>query len=486
MKKSIIIIWLFAFISFSGFCQIERTYHWYFGDKAGIDFSSGQPVAVTDGQMSVLSGCSSMSDKQGNLLMYTDGKSVWNRNHQIMPNGTGLGIATSTPNQSSVIVPLPGSNHIYYIFHQTTFDYKDVYETHGLKYSIVDMNMDGGLGDVIEKSNLLINPCSESMAAVMHENCEDIWVIGHKRGTNDFYAFLITQNGIAETVINTVGNFANAHLKTANFIRFSPNGRKVAISCMWNPGDYPELFDTLYLFDFDRTTAIISNPITIADTTTMIFGFSPDNTKLYVSNGYFDAWTHQYDISSNDENTIRASKILLYYDEYWTHQYFQNAVDNKVYVSKSGTQYVDVINSPNDDGIACNLIVDAFYLESRYCLLGLPDFIESYFDYGENSCWKTDTVPEEQGSVYIPNIFSPNGDGINDILFVRGSNIDQLYFAVFSRWGEKVFETRDMNCGWDGTYIGKHAETGVYVYFIEATLSTEKTITKSGDVTLIR
>src|ERR1039458_6071077 len=93
--------------------DIKRTYHWYFGSKAGLDFSSGSLIAVTNGQL-VSDNSASISDTAGHLLFYTDGISVWNKNHQLMPNGTGL---NGDAYGKVVIVPKPLNDSIYYIFY---------------------------------------------------------------------------------------------------------------------------------------------------------------------------------------------------------------------------------------------------------------------------------------------------------------------------------------------------------------------------------
>ena len=88
--------------------------------------------------------------------------------------------------------------------------------------------------------------------------------------------------------------------------------------------------------------------------------------------------------------------------------------------------------------------------------------------------------------VYLPNAFTPNGDGNNDVLYVRGKGIEAMTFSIYNRWGNKVFETTDMAQGWDGTYKGKEQNTGVFVYVIEGTFLNNKTFKESGDVGLIR
>jgi gliding motility-associated-like protein len=90
------------------------------------------------------------------------------------------------------------------------------------------------------------------------------------------------------------------------------------------------------------------------------------------------------------------------------------------------------------------------------------------------------------GTVFVPNIFSPNGDGNNDILYVRNRCIVELEFIVYDRWGEKVFETSDVNNGWDGEFKGKPMDQGVFVYYLKAVLLTGEEVVKKGNISLMR
>lgn len=92
----------------------------------------------------------------------------------------------------------------------------------------------------------------------------------------------------------------------------------------------------------------------------------------------------------------------------------------------------------------------------------------------------------EEPDIFVPNSFSPNGDGVNDVLFVRGRHITDLEFLVFDRWGEKVFETRDQSVGWDGTFRGDEAGPAVFVYHLTAWCLDGQRYFKKGNVTLIR
>lgn len=99
-------------------------------------------------------------------------------------------------------------------------------------------------------------------------------------------------------------------------------------------------------------------------------------------------------------------------------------------------------------------------------------------------------IPEDDSdnSVFIPNIFSPNKDGQNDRLFVYSpeNNFKSFSFAIYNRWGEKVFETNNIEEGWDGVYKKQLAPVGVYIYTLKVTLNSGGIIKKNGNVTLVR
>ena len=110
-----------------------------------------------------------------------------------------------------------------------------------------------------------------------------------------------------------------------------------------------------------------------------------------------------------------------------------------------------------------------------------------------NHCFRRDSVyivfidsKCEEPYIYVPNAFSPNGDGENDVLFVRGNNITDLYFAVFNRWGEKVFETNDQSKGWDGYYNNRSSDPAVFDYYLKYECEGGRKHFQKGNVTLIR
>jgi hypothetical protein len=112
MKNFLAVV--FIFLSSVVFSQGE-TDNWYFGQNAGLNFATNPPTPLLDGELDTNEGCAVLSDSDGNLLFYTDGSTVWNRNHDIMMNGTGL-LGDSSSTQSAIIIPKPEDNNIFYIF----------------------------------------------------------------------------------------------------------------------------------------------------------------------------------------------------------------------------------------------------------------------------------------------------------------------------------------------------------------------------------
>lgn len=125
---------------------------------------------------------------------------------------------------------------------------------------------------------------------------------------------------------------------------------------------------------------------------------------------------------------------------------------------------------------------------------GTITYVVTITDVGEGGfCAKSDSVTIfvfdavcGEPTIFVPNTFTPNDDGENDELFVRGNNITEMKFSVFNRWGEKVFETTDQSLGWDGTYQGKLANPAVFVYQLEVVCGDGQEYFTKGNVTLIR
>lgn len=364
--KFIFILVLFSNMLFS---QGEAN-NWYFGEFAGIKFNSnGTVTSLTDGQLNTLEGCASISNNTGELLFYTDGKKVYNRNHQIMINGSDLNGDSSTT-QSATIVKKPGSLNLYYIFTLDSFA-----GPNGFCYSIVDMNLDNGNGAITSEKNVLIyTPSCEKIAVVKHSNNNDFWIITHGWGNNAFYAHLLTNNGLENNpVISTIGytpnvNFGSSMLEAIGYLKISPDGTKL-INC------YSNAFGT-QLFNFNSSTGHISNGRQINVGTAAYYGaeFSPNSELLYVVNEYS---VYQLNLFSTD---INNSATIIYTNlDNILPICMQLGPDNKIYVSLLNKNKLSVINNPNILGLGCTFQEDSIDLNGRYSKYGLPAFNQSYF-----------------------------------------------------------------------------------------------------------
>jgi hypothetical protein len=340
------------------FAQQERNI-WYFGFGAGLDFNSGAPTVLTNGALNTDEGCSSICDANGDLLFYTDGITIWDRTHAVMLNGTGLtGDPSST--QSGLIVKKPGSANLYYVFTINT----------DWNYSIVDMSLNNGYGGVTANKNVLIYQgfVSEKQTATYHQNGTDIWVVAHKQ--NEFHAHLLSPTGLNPTpVVSVVGL---VHNNLYGQMKISPQGNRIAL------GTYAGVID-VSLYDFDKSTGLVSNNIELTNGTTQCYGleFSPNGRWLYCSMNSGVNTICQYDLSLTNVAAIQASQTTIG-NSLAEPGGMQLGPDGKIYCTQYFNIYLGAINSPNQQGVLCDFDSVAINLGAASCGLGLPGMISKF------------------------------------------------------------------------------------------------------------
>ncbi len=402
MRKSVISILLYLIFYSILFGQREAS-NWYFGNKAGIRFNTdGSVTELTDGQLSTIEGCSTISDSNGNLIFYTDGITVWNKNHNPMPNasaalGNGL-YGNPSSSQSALIVPQPNNPYIFYIFTIDTVHLTDNLPDQGFNYSIVDMRLNEGLGDVTTKNKNLLRDSSEKITAVT-KNCAEgsIWVITYaapdgspETPFNTFHAYEVNSSGLVTTPVSSTFN-TNVQAPIG-YLKLSPDGTKLASA---------NAASGLYLYDFDKSTGIVSNEkrinISFSRNGTKPqapYGleFSQNNELLYVTS-YYMTNKGIFDDNPEDQygallqynlNTPNISRSEIVIDSMQTYRSsLQLGPNGKIYRTMSktydeGLPYLSTINNPNKVGKACNYEHKAITL-SRNSRQGLPPFITSFF-----------------------------------------------------------------------------------------------------------
>ncbi len=369
-------------LSFNAFAQKEASI-WYFGSKAGVDFSSGSPVVLTDGSLITEEGCASIADANGRLLFYTDGRQVYNRQKELMKNGTGLNGSVSST-QSAVIIKSPGSDSIYYIFTVGA----ERQET-GLCYTVVNMKRENGQGEVVEKNTNLLLGVYEKIGAVNHCNKRDSWVVSRKFNSDEYYSFLVDKDGIKKVpVLSRSGfNVGGVPVNSIGVLRFSNDGRKIAAIHSYET-------DQVELMDFDGLTGRFSNArllkanpgTTPGRSITGAYGaeFSTDSRLLYVS--WYSSVANkgviaQFDITAGSQNAIQSSLVKIAALDALPSA-MQLGIDNKIYCSFWRENFLSVIHKPDVKGKACDFRYQDFKLGEpgqRYCLGGLPSFLQSYF-----------------------------------------------------------------------------------------------------------
>lgn len=437
MIRNIVTV-LFFFTTIAVISAPKYNHIWYFGEGAGLDFRSGSPKALTDGQLVTWEGCGAICDSLGNLLFYTNGVTVWNRNHRQMPNGNGLyGNMSST--QSAVIIPKPGDDSTFYIF--TAPDYS---QGEGFSYSIVNLRLEVGLGDVSVKNVTLLENVTEKVTVIKHANNKDYWILTHKWESDEFAAYHLTSGGvISNMVISKIGSVINgAASNKVGCIKASTDGRMVSMVSLENP--------FIEIFDFNLSTGQLSNARKFESkyfTGSYCLEFSPDNTKMYLSiyRGNISN-LYQLDLNwGNDFDIVNNMVNLGFYPSAFFYGAVQLGPDGKIYVAQWGSEYLGVINEPDKAGLGCNYVIEGVYLEGKHSKFGLPQSVpivrlpEVNFTYDEPVCLGS-TIRFSADSIYKLS-YKWSGPGG----FASDSRITAIYNVTLDNEGAYQLEITDSN-----------------------------------------
>ena len=605
-KKSIKygLIWILWMISIDSFGQKENN-NWYFGLFCGLNFNTQPPSALLDGQMNTMEGCASISDAKGKLLFYTNGVSVWNTYHDIMPNGNSLnGDISST--QSAIIVPVPDSAHLYYIFTTAASG-----NAKGLQYSVVNMKLNGGSGDIVKskKNVFLVGPTSEKLVAIKKPKLKEYWVVVLKYKSDTLLAYNVSRSGIdIQPIVSRTGMTISNIEDYIGTMKISPNGKKIAMA--------QSAKNFILVGDFDVNTGTAGNWWKIRDYY-FPYGieFSPESRYLYAISAYPnpDGILRQYDLNKTSQDDFIGSKKRINFSN--DNSSLQLGPDGKIYISTYNSSSLSVIHTPDSPGISCRLEQNYISIPNfpqRVTTLGLPPLViispeqkwiinadtticegdsailtckrdniknvvwsngstsfsicvrqagkywvkltdnrnEIYMDsvvvkigpkykvyigpdtafcgkfsylikatlgfkkylwntgdsttqitvnakgiytvkvLDSNSCPSGDTtiVTSCNGlSYYIPNSFTPNNDGLNDVFKVTGVNIANIDMSIYNRWGEKIFESTGEDVSWNGQYNNIHCPEMVYIYKLKIKGTNPDEIEfASGTLTLLR
>jgi len=475
----IIIISLF-FLAYQAtlHAQNKRDYYWITGrntspepgiDNYVFDFNE-TPFVLQDveGGLHFDNMNISMCDPEGNLLFYSNGCAVANRDHEIMPNGEDINegdwfdifwggdCKNGYPGTQDILaLPDPANEEGYYLISKPTINNPTGPSfLREMQYSYVNMSLDGGKGDLTEKNQVfysLDTIQSSYLQAVKHANDKDWWIVQPVRDSSIYLTFLLDNTGIKLVRRQDIGDDFHWNAGSAGNAKFSPDGTKYA---------YFNTLNQLRLFDFDRQTGLFSNleVIHVRDNNNFsAIEFSPSGNMLYFST--IDI-LYQLELSSGELILIDEWNGIS--DPFPTIFFLmQRAPDCKIYMcSTSSTNTYHVIHKPDEKGVACDFEQQGIALPHTSSVANFPNFPNFRIDEDE-VCDPTITSVFNQPVIISKDIsLYPNPVSVD--LRIETSNDLELRFVevhtLDGRMIDRIFI--DIN---SHSYDMSDLQAGVYV-----------------------
>ncbi|TXD50279.1 MULTISPECIES: T9SS type B sorting domain-containing protein [unclassified Polaribacter] len=429
-------VFFFILTSISLSAQNE-TIHWYFGNKAALNFDKGRIEVLEDSEMDTPAGSASISNEDGLLMFYSNGTTVWNRNHEVMENGNGLA-GDANNFQSAIIIPKPGNDTLYYLFYSRLNNSSNPLVTPGIFYSEIEFSNEFPLGKVIRKNAFLDSDSpAEKLTAVHHKSGESFWLLTLTAEDADseklktvFKAYHITDTGLNTNEVKTELNFG---IDNFGSMKISADGKKLLVAS--NTDNTRVKY--VHYFNFNNETAditflrnlIIDPPG--ANWPPKGLEISPNGQFVYISfkagnqNGIF-----QYQLEG--QGASDDPHAILYLRPNIIVESLQLANNQKIYValslSDSDSETIGVISNPNEKGFSSLYTSAPFRLTPSGSRKGLPTFIQSYFAskiITENQCYVDKFSFSSESYAPISDAIWDFGDGN----FGSGANTSHTYSA---------------------------------------------------------
>ncbi len=457
MKKAFIIIGFILIASGKLLSQGFYNHVWLTGNNPFAGFPNGRIVFDSSGYihtpemrpMSFWGTEATICDAQGNFRMSTNGIWIANANNDTMMNGAGLnpgGVTGSWPyglpfSNNAMFVPYPGDTGKYLLFHHTyTFDGFS-YPPYELFYSIVDMSLDGNLGGVILKNQVIFqDTLNGGIGAVKHANGRDWWIILVKHATSTIHKVLFTPNGYFVSSQNLNG--AHYAWYNSSQIPFNLDGDRFS----YTANDSISHDSYIVTANFDRCTGNIYNDTTIQLTYgSYLWGtaFSASGNKLYAcsSSKVFQINTDSLtvDTVAYYDGFISPPNLTCCATSFWN---MYLAANGKIYItSGSSVQHIHEMNYPDSAGVACDLQQHAIDLGSYLHLRAVPN--HPNYNLGPVIGSICDTLgvglPEMQHDFHFGISPNPVADGPVKIIYLLPENKSGI-FELYDITGQLVYK----------------------------------------------
>ncbi|MBF0575593.1 PKD domain-containing protein [Dysgonomonas sp. GY617] len=392
--KSIIISMLLIVCVSSSYAQKEANW-WYFGINSGLNFNNLQTVTSSaglstpdmptpvKGPLNTGEGSFTISDSEGNLLMSGDGVTIYNPLNAVMANGTGM-LGGSSSTQSGIILPVPGSNSLYYAVSVMNNE-----GAAGITYSIVDMSLNGGNGAVTSTKNvqILAGPTDENITATRKRNSPNFWLIHRRLSLSDtagcvIHVWEVTPTGIENHKIYTFAvqppgsvffNAFSGYLKTSSdgtkFISAVPGGKPRAsiLSGLFNPQTGVP------------SDVRVRNPSTL-HWDWYNFDFSPSGKNVFITGSNYsptNSRTPLQQITWNDLRNTTKEATYIPADTVYVSS-LQLAADGRLYGVRISHKDMVVVMNPEEDYASADVRFFPNYLIND-AAFGLPNFMSAFF-----------------------------------------------------------------------------------------------------------
>ncbi len=420
----------------------------------------------------------SMCDLAGELLFYTNGLAIHNRNDEVMLNGDTLlpinplntGIDHRVP-QSVIILKQPENDNIYYVF-QANVDitpgvFGSNYNAISLHYSTIDMSQDSGFGAVVDKSVLLVSDTISygKLTATRHGNGRDWWIVTQELGSNRHYRFLLDPEGVHQMADEYFGLIKN--IPDVGQVAFSPDGTKY-VNLVKTAGSIDT--SVLRIYDFDRCSGQLSNERLFPHNDLYVVSgcaFSPNSRYLYVSDWpYIMQHDMEGDFYQPDTVAIRDSTLLPAFG------FMRLGPDDKIYITTGyGSAYYSVINHPNLAGGACDVCQYCVNILNYpwFSILNAPDYRTGPLDGSPCDTLGIDMPPpvatlSPTVVSTVPIVYPNPAAGFTTVQFKEPTYGCSIYMVNIL--GEVVL-TQPLNALMSIVYLDG-LPSGVYFYSIES------------------
>lgn len=345
--------------------------NWVFGRQAGISKTPNGISTIQNSKINALEACGTVSNPvTGELMFYTDGVTVWDSTNTSMPNGEDLKGANSCA-QGALILPHFKETNKYLVVTTPEFKSKD----NAMYYSVVDMSLRGGLGDVdAQNKNIkVVDSICEGLTYSFNKDSSGYWLITRERKSNRFISILVDSSGVGSKIVYS--EFPGGRTRNFSVLTLSPNGKKLSVT---NTTE-----SNIEFYNFDNCTGKLSDKFTIGGVDIANYGaaFSPNNNIFYFTTSFElnsqKSELLQIDLSSNDSATIRNSLVLVGRPTFRFNSavYFGNLqlhADGKIYVAEIGNKELSVIENPDVQGIGSNYNKNKISLQGGISNYGLP------------------------------------------------------------------------------------------------------------------